>query len=82
ADMLIEGFCDSRGSAKYNRWLGQQRAGSARDYLIRHGVAASRIRTISYGSGRQWCTHSTHPCGRSNRRDHLVSVLLAAGGSH
>lgn len=80
ADMLIEGFCDSRGSAQYNRWLGQRRADSARNYLIRHGVAASRIRTISYGSERQWCTDSTRICGRSNRRDHLVSILLAAGG--
>ncbi len=48
-DVLIAGNADERGTETYNLALGQRRANSARDYLVAKGVAASRIKTISYG---------------------------------
>jgi peptidoglycan-associated lipoprotein len=48
----VEGHCDERGTAEYNRALGERRAGAAREELVRMGVEAERITTISYGKDR------------------------------
>ena len=48
----IEGHCDERGTVEYNLALGEKRANAAKDFLVRYGVAASRIRTVSYGKER------------------------------
>jgi peptidoglycan-associated lipoprotein len=70
--VLIEGHCDNRGSNEYNLALGDRRANSAKDYLLRSGVPASRLTTISYGEERPLCTQNTEPCWAKNRRDHFV----------
>ena len=51
--LVIEGHCDERGTAEYNRALGERRAQGAREELVRLGVDASRISTISYGKDRR-----------------------------
>ena len=48
-DMLIEGYCDKRGTREYNLALGERRANAVRDYLLSKGVESDRIRIISYG---------------------------------
>jgi peptidoglycan-associated lipoprotein len=48
----IEGNCDERGTREYNFALGARRANSVRDFLVAHGVSASRITTVSYGKER------------------------------
>ena len=45
----IEGNCDERGTREYNFALGARRADAVRAFLSDHGVAPSRIATISYG---------------------------------
>ena len=45
----VEGNCDERGNAEYNRGLGQRRAEAARDYLTKLGVAETRVDTLSNG---------------------------------
>ncbi len=52
AKLVVEGHCDERGTAEYNRALGERRAGAAREELVRMGVDAERITTISYGKDR------------------------------
>jgi peptidoglycan-associated lipoprotein len=52
ARLVVEGHCDERGTAEYNRALGERRAGAAREKLVGLGVAAGRITTISYGRDR------------------------------
>jgi peptidoglycan-associated lipoprotein len=47
--IAIEGHCDERGTAEYNLALGDRRALAARNYLLSLGVAAARIKTVSYG---------------------------------
>src|SRR6266852_3883021 len=47
--VTIEGHCDERGSAEYNLALGERRAVAARAYLVSLGIAADRLRTVSYG---------------------------------
>ena len=66
--IVIGGYCDERGSNEYNLTLGQNRADAAKNALITAGVAASRIRVISYGKEKPFCTESTEACWQQNRR--------------
>jgi len=68
----IEGHCDERGSTEYNLALGDNRANAARQALVQLGVPADRIRTISYGKEKPFCTESTEQCWQQNRRAHFV----------
>ncbi|MHB8302993.1 MAG: peptidoglycan-associated lipoprotein Pal [Acidobacteriaceae bacterium] len=69
AKVLIAGYCDDRGSEEYNLALGQNRANAAKTALTQAGVDASRIRTISYGKEKQFCTEQNESCWQQNRRD-------------
>ena len=66
--IAIGGYCDERGSNEYNLALGQSRAEAARSALVNAGVAAGRIRVISYGKEKPFCTESTEECWQQNRR--------------
>jgi peptidoglycan-associated lipoprotein len=68
----IEGHCDERGSTEYNLGLGDRRASAARDFLVQQGVSADRIRTISYGKEKPFCTEHNEQCWQENRRAHFV----------
>ena len=70
--VTLEGHCDERGTNEYNLALGDRRAAAARDYLSSLGVAANRMRTISYGEERPFCTQSDESCWSQNRRAHFV----------
>lgn len=66
--VVIGGYCDERGSNEYNLALGQNRADAAKNALVTAGVAASRIRVISYGKEKPFCTESNESCWQQNRR--------------
>jgi peptidoglycan-associated lipoprotein len=66
--IVIGGYCDERGSDEYNLALGQNRANAAKDALVTAGVAVDRIRIISYGKEKPFCTDSTEACWQLNRR--------------
>jgi peptidoglycan-associated lipoprotein len=68
----IEGHCDERGSTEYNLALGDNRANAAKAALVQAGVPADRIRTISYGKEKPFCTQSSEDCWQQNRRAHLA----------
>lgn len=69
----VEGHADERGTREYNFALGARRAESVKNYLIAKGIAASRIRTISYGKERPVATCNDISCWSQNRR--AVTVL-------
>jgi peptidoglycan-associated lipoprotein len=50
AAIEVNGYCDPRGSDEYNDELGLRRAEALKQWLVKHGVGADRIRTKSYGS--------------------------------
>ena len=66
--VVIGGYCDERGSNEYNLALGQNRADAAKNALVTAGVAASRIRVVSYGKEKPFCSESTEECWQQNRR--------------
>ena len=47
--VVVEGHADERGTRDYNLALGERRANAAKNYLVTLGIAASRIRVVSYG---------------------------------
>jgi len=66
--IVIGGYCDDRGSAEYNLALGENRANAAKTALVNAGVSPARIRVISYGDEKQFCTEATESCWQENRR--------------
>lgn len=70
--ITVEGHCDERGSTEYNLALGTNRADSVKNALIQAGVGGDRIKTISYGKEKPFCTESNESCWHQNRRGHLV----------
>jgi peptidoglycan-associated lipoprotein len=60
--IVIGGHCDERGSAEYNIALGQNRALSLQKALEDKGVPASRLRVVSYGKEKPFCTESNEQC--------------------
>jgi len=69
----IEGHADERGTREYNIALGARRAQTVREYLVSRGVAAQRMRTISYGKERPVAVCNDISCWSQNRR--AVTVL-------
>jgi len=67
--VVIGGYCDERGSDEYNLVLGQNRAQAAKTALVTAGIAADRLRVISYGKEKPFCQESTEECWQLNRRD-------------
>ncbi|MDH3643045.1 MAG: OmpA family protein [Gammaproteobacteria bacterium] len=78
--VTVEGFTDPAGDAKYNKWLGQQRANAVRDYLVNiGGLNGDKVRAVSYGEDTErlikpgaWGTE-----GSANRRVALVIDYVA-----
>ena len=66
--ILIGGYCDDRGSAEYNITLGENRANAVKTALVSAGINASRIRVVSYGKEKQFCSEETESCWQQNRR--------------
>lgn len=79
AVVTIEGHCDERGTREYNLALGERRAHSAKDYLVSQGVAASRVKTISYGKERPVALGHDEGAWKQNRR--AVTVIGKGAGS-
>jgi peptidoglycan-associated lipoprotein len=68
----IEGHCDERGSTEYNLALGDNRASAVKNALVGAGIAADRIKTVSLGKEKPFCTESNEACWQQNRRGHFV----------
>ena len=69
--LVVEGHCDERGTIEYNLALGQRRADAVKDYLVKVGVEAARINTISYGKEVPIDPGHTEEAYARNRRAHF-----------
>jgi len=59
----IEGYTCDIGTVQHNLTLGDRRAHAVRDYLVKHGIDANRLSTVSYGEDRP-----THDNARAKER--------------
>lgn len=66
--VIVEGNCDERGSNEYNLSLGQLRANSILEYLVRLGVTENRIQTKSYGEEKPAVMGQGESAWSKNRR--------------
>ena len=69
--LIVEGHCDERGTVEYNLALGQKRAEAVKDYLLKLGIEAGRIRTISYGKEVPVESGKSEEAWAKNRRAHF-----------
>ena len=73
----VAGHTDAKGSDSYNQALSKRRANAVRDYMMRNGIEASRIKSVGYGEARPKAPNqnpdgSDNPDGRAkNRRTEL-----------
>ncbi len=73
----IAGHTDSIGTLEYNMQLSQRRAQAVVDYLVRHGIARSRLIAKGYGPTRPVAPNNT-PEGRAKNR--RVEIKILEGG--
>jgi outer membrane protein OmpA-like peptidoglycan-associated protein len=71
----LEGYTCNVGTKEYNLALGDRRANAVKSYLVSEGIAADRLRTISYGEERPKYDNSKAATRRLNRR---VAIVPAA----
>jgi peptidoglycan-associated lipoprotein len=84
--LLLEGHCDWRGTDEYNMSLGDRRAQSVKNYLVKAGVSTDRLETLSKGS-LEATKNGTDEQAQHDRRVDLdvkkdtADVSSPAGGS-
>lgn len=64
----IAGHTDNVGNADANLQLSQNRANAVRDYLIKHGIAESRVQAKGYGDTQPLISNDTDKGKQKNRR--------------
>jgi OOP family OmpA-OmpF porin len=69
--VIAEGHTDSKGTDAYNQKLSERRANSVRDYLVRGGISAGRIKVVGYGESRPVADNKTEDGRAQNRRVEL-----------
>ena len=71
--MTIEGHADERGTREFNLALGEKRANAVKEFLAANGIAATRVKVVSYGKERPVALGSNEAAWSQNRRG--VTVL-------
>lgn len=66
--MVIEGFCDERGTEEYNLALGERRARAAYEFLILLGVQPERMSIVSFGEEKPLDPAHNETAWAQNRR--------------
>ena len=74
SQIIIAGFTDERGTAEYNRGLGERRAQSVREALIAMGADAQKIQTVSFGAEMPADPASNEEAWAKNRRAEIGVV--------
>jgi outer membrane protein OmpA-like peptidoglycan-associated protein len=69
--IVAEGYTDDIGSEAYNQKLSVRRAKAVRDYLVGHGIAASRVTVEGFGESHPVASNATAEGRAQNRRVEL-----------
>jgi len=76
ADVEIDGHTDITGGDQINNKLSNERAQSVKDYLMKHGIAAKRIKTKWYGSKHPVASNKT-TTGRAKNRRAVLKLMYS-----
>jgi outer membrane protein OmpA-like peptidoglycan-associated protein len=80
-NVQIEGHTCAHGPEKYNMALGERRANAVKEYLVKDGISADRMTTISYGETRLIMPEIPTPKNKesteakANRRVHFEVIV-------
>ena len=75
ASIILEGYCDDRGSDDRNLILGYKRAEAARQALLAAHIDKDKIKVSSHGRNEAaLCQPSDGDCHQKNRRVHITVV--------
>lgn len=75
SDLVISGFTDSRGSEAKNVKLSAARAAAVKAYLVKKGVAASRLTSKGMGSANPVGDNKTKAGQEANRRVEIHTTV-------
>ncbi len=64
----VAGHTDDVGSIAANQKLSEDRANAVRDYLVKQGVAATRLKAVGYGKSKPLVKGSSEAARAQNRR--------------
>jgi peptidoglycan-associated lipoprotein len=70
--LLLEGHCDWRGTAEYNLGLGDRRAGASKQFVLKLGVDAKKLETLSKGSLDAVKNGTDEQMGKDRRVDLVI----------
>ncbi|MGH7165020.1 MAG: OmpA family protein [Nitrospiraceae bacterium] len=76
--LLVQGFTDQHGPAKYNKTLGLKRAEAVKTYLVELSVPEASVQVVSHGKEGTVCTELNKACSKRNRRVHLELIKTGA----
>ena len=64
----VQGHADARGPESYNKKLSADRARAVLEYMVKHGVAESRLSSQGFGSSRPLVEKNSEHAWFLNRR--------------
>lgn len=71
----VSGHTDSTGKKAFNQKLSERRAASVKAWLVKHGVAADRIKTVGYADSKPIANNKTKSGRAANRRVEVRYVI-------
>jgi len=77
-ELLIVGHTDALGTSQYNQDLSTRRASAASLYLVREGIASSRLHTSGRGEMEAVGSNATEAGRQANRRIEVAIYANAA----
>jgi peptidoglycan-associated lipoprotein len=72
--VIVEGYCDTRGTDEYNLALGDKRAKSVADYLAGIGVDINLVESVGKGETDEWGADASESSYQQNRRAHFKAI--------
>jgi peptidoglycan-associated lipoprotein len=76
--VVIEGYCDVRGTVAYNLKLGQRRANATKAFMVKLGVDPNKVQTTSKGETSKFAAGSSEDAFQLNRRSHFIPTKPGA----
>jgi peptidoglycan-associated lipoprotein len=70
--VVLEGYCDERGTPEYNLALSERRAISVKDFFLVNGVSSGQIEAVPYGENSPAVEGSDEAAWAKNRRVKIV----------
>jgi OOP family OmpA-OmpF porin len=67
-NLEVSGHTDSTGKKAHNQKLSERRAATVKTWLVKHGVAAERIKTAGFGDTKPVASNKTKAGRAKNRR--------------